>query len=579
MAKKQDSPLLTAVRQRLKQMGGAALRIGYLFCYIIGLITLGWLKAFCRWILRPLRALGRLLWRGLDWLVLRHARAVAAEAKRFAGGFTIARERVAEAGKRGVIIGVLQTLALPWLAIRRHKKALCRIGNLLMPVAAALVLLLVVQFWSKLSFGLQLEYEGESIGYIADERAFDNAAAMVNARACDTEEGTLQVRTPKLTLAVVSEQDVLDEAAICDKIIEASGDEFVEGTGLYVDGTLVATMTSGEELDDLLAARLAEYEAPGRTVSFVQTVEKQDGLFPVSSVVTAEAMSRLLDRADERPTYYTVAEGDTLVGVAAANGTTVKALKAMNPTMSVKDFAPGLVLQVTTVPRRLQVCTVEVSSYEEEVPFKTVTESDPNADEGTRSVKAKGQKGTRRITEETTAIDGEVRTVKQLSSEVLQEPVTEVIVLGAKRYNTGSIYTHGVNIVDGDGVVTGRMMWPVPAVHSMSQRFHGGHSGIDIANGPVTMLNTPIVAADGGTVKEVNTNPYAGYGLYIVIDHGNGLTTLYAHLNSISVARGQPITRGQEIGRGGSTGNSSGPHLHFEVRVDGRCVDPLGYVS
>ena len=100
-----------------------------------------------------------------------------------------------------------------------------------------------------------------------------------------------------------------------------------------------------------------------------------------------------------------------------------------------------------------------------------------------------------------------------------------------------------------------------------------------IANGPVTVLNTPIVAADGGRVTVVNTNPNVGYGIYVVIDHGNGLTTLYAHLKSVNVTVGQKVSRGQEIGRGGSTGWSTGPHLHFEVRVNGRCVNPLKYVS
>lgn len=101
------------------------------------------------------------------------------------------------------------------------------------------------------------------------------------------------------------------------------------------------------------------------------------------------------------------------------------------------------------------------------------------------------------------------------------------------------------------------------------------HGGIDITGG---VFNKPVYASRSGTViAAVWSN--SGYGNYCVIDHGDGYSTVYAHCNSLSVTKGQYVTKGQHIANVGSTGNSTGPHLHFEVRYNGSKQNPLNYVS
>ena len=100
------------------------------------------------------------------------------------------------------------------------------------------------------------------------------------------------------------------------------------------------------------------------------------------------------------------------------------------------------------------------------------------------------------------------------------------------------------------------------------------HAGIDLA-GP---SGTPIYATADGTVSEAGWNN-GGYGRLIKIDHGRGIETRYAHLSAIAVSPGQKITRGQVIGRMGSTGRSTGSHLHYEVRIDGRAVNPIPFMK
>ncbi len=116
------------------------------------------------------------------------------------------------------------------------------------------------------------------------------------------------------------------------------------------------------------------------------------------------------------------------------------------------------------------------------------------------------------------------------------------------------------------------LIWPVsgPVVSPFGQRWGRLHAGIDIAAG----YGTPVVAAASGTV--VTAGWMGGYGNLVVIDHGGGLSTAYAHLSSISASG--TVAQGQVVGAIGCTGHCFGDHLHFEVRVNGSATDPLGYL-
>lgn len=124
------------------------------------------------------------------------------------------------------------------------------------------------------------------------------------------------------------------------------------------------------------------------------------------------------------------------------------------------------------------------------------------------------------------------------------------------------------------GVVnaTGRFAWPLGG--TLTQYYAWYHRGLDIA----TTYGTPIVAADSGRVVVAGWPDNTGYGNRVVIDHGNGFMTLYGHMSVVNVAVGQTVNRGDRIGQEGSTGRSTGPHLHFEIRRSGINVNPLEYL-
>ena len=118
------------------------------------------------------------------------------------------------------------------------------------------------------------------------------------------------------------------------------------------------------------------------------------------------------------------------------------------------------------------------------------------------------------------------------------------------------------------------LIWPVsgPVVSPFGYRWGRLHAGIDIA----VAYGTPIHAAAAGTV--VLAGWVSGYGNYTCIDHGGGMATCYAHQSSYAVSQGASVAQGQVIGYVGCTGHCFGPHLHFEVRINGTPVDPLGYL-
>lgn len=158
--------------------------------------------------------------------------------------------------------------------------------------------------------------------------------------------------------------------------------------------------------------------------------------------------------------------------------------------------------------------------------------------------------------------------------------------------NNSTSQSGTTNTSTGSGDFNGSLTWPVPGHYVISSgyeyRWGSFHQGIDISDG--NTMGAAIVAADSGTVSYVATgctHNYGkdgscgcngGYGNYVLIDHGNGVSTWYAHCSEIYVSPGQSVSRSETIGTAGSTGWSTGAHLHFEVRINGTAVNPTDYL-
>ncbi|MCR4780577.1 MAG: peptidoglycan DD-metalloendopeptidase family protein [Ruminiclostridium sp.] len=164
--------------------------------------------------------------------------------------------------------------------------------------------------------------------------------------------------------------------------------------------------------------------------------------------------------------------------------------------------------------------------------------------------------------------------ITQADRDKAQAALEEEIRRAKERAKNNTVYDEG------------EWTWPLnPSFHLITTYFGydswrgGNHGGIDIGNSGIMGAN--VYASKGGEVLVAKTTYIPGYdyGMYIVIDHGNGYQTLYAHLSAIYVTVGQEVTKGECIGAVGSTGWSTGPHLHFEVRKDGSRIDPFSVVA
>jgi len=142
---------------------------------------------------------------------------------------------------------------------------------------------------------------------------------------------------------------------------------------------------------------------------------------------------------------------------------------------------------------------------------------------------------------------------------------------GIKPYVPRQVFAYNGEVPKGAKKGTGSFAWPMSGY--ITQGFWEGHRAIDIG----APIGTPIVATDSGFVAVAQWSD-VGYGRMVIIDHGNGYQTLYAHMDAYFVEAGQSVAKGQTLGKCGSTGNSTGPHLHFEVIKQGVRRNPFNYL-
>jgi murein DD-endopeptidase MepM/ murein hydrolase activator NlpD len=148
-----------------------------------------------------------------------------------------------------------------------------------------------------------------------------------------------------------------------------------------------------------------------------------------------------------------------------------------------------------------------------------------------------------------------------------------VIPDGTKPFVAAQVPASFVGPAPSDAIKgSGSFSWPTSG--SISQRYWGGHRAVDIGS----WVGAPVKSTDSGYVVLAGGGWNGGYGNHVIIDHGNGYSSLYAHLNSIFVRPGESVSRGQQIGTVGNTGNSTGPHLHFEIRYQGVARNPLNWL-
>jgi murein DD-endopeptidase MepM/ murein hydrolase activator NlpD len=294
-------------------------------------------------------------------------------------------------------------------------------------------------------------------------------------------------------------------------------------------------------------------------VGFVEKVDLKPVKIEPGRVMNSALIEERLLLGSVEQVEHVVVEGDCLSCIAQKYGISVDDIYKNNPGFEGEFLKIGQVLKVTALQPNLTVRTVETKVDSEEVSFKIEYKNDSSMVLGTRKTLTEGISGAKAVTYEIIKENGNIVKKDIISERVLKDPVTKVVAKGTK-------------VVPGVG--TGKFAWPVTGgkiSSSFGKRWGRAHTGIDI-----TSSNRNILAADHGRI--VFAGWKNGYGKTIIIDHGNGYETLYAHLRTISVSTGQKVEKRQKIGIMGNTGRSFGTHLHFEVIRNNVPRNPLTYL-
>jgi murein DD-endopeptidase MepM/ murein hydrolase activator NlpD len=304
--------------------------------------------------------------------------------------------------------------------------------------------------------------------------------------------------------------------------------------GLTIIGLVLAPILASE-YNNFFGDQLesGNFISPNTVLAFSGQIE--------TSTVTTDVRDRVIP--------YVVQSGDTVSQIAEKFGISTDTIRWQNDLKSVNDIKPGQTLEILPVTgilhkvRKGETVYSIAEKYEAnpqaivDFPFNSFTNDETFA---------------LAIGQELVVPDG------VMPQQQLWSPRSYV----AQRTPDAGVVT-----------AAGQFVWP--AGGTLTQRYAWYHKGIDIAN-----RSAPgIVAADSGTVAIAGWPDNSGYGNRVIIDHGNGFQTLYAHLSKTYVQPGQTVNRGDLIGQMGSTGRSTGVHLHFEIRSSGGAQNPLGYLK
>ncbi|BAD42292.1 M23 family metallopeptidase [Symbiobacterium thermophilum] len=418
-----------------------------------------------------------------------------------------------------------------------------------------------------------------SLGLAADlgVRNLQRSQPAAAADGQETGTGTAGAEPDQLASADTTDRERLDIASrqaqgprtARDPLGEPAAAQVVEmkkAAVITVNGEPVVAVAdeaaAREVVDTILNSYRESYLSDATVVeelSFAEAVTWEEGEVAADSIKTVEEAINVLLLGTDKVATYTVASGDTAWDIALEYGLTTDQLAKANPGVDIELLQIGQQLTITYKEPYVHPQSVSQRVVYESIPFAEQRIEDDTLWPWESVVVTPGRSGTREKVIRERRQDGQIVSTEVLSSRVTAEPVTQVRRVGVKQVpDLGS----------------GSLILPVVGEISSyyGPRWGTWHNGIDIA----VPHGTPVRAADSGMVVYRGWN--GNYGNMIEIDHGGGkMVTWYAHLSGFNVSVGQQVNKGDIIGYVGSTGYSTGPHLHFEIRIDGDPVNPLNY--
>ena len=350
---------------------------------------------------------------------------------------------------------------------------------------------------------------------------------------------------------------------------------YIDGYALEIAGTQVAILPTQGDVDKLLKAYQDSYTKPSDTnqiisAEFSESIATKPVEAQPEQVKTIDQALKELTGGKITTTEYTAQENDSWWLIARKNDMRIAEVLAGNPEMTEDSkIQAGQKIKIVSAIPYLTVMSKGTLTSTEPIAYEVVTSSDPELASGSTVVKEEGSDGSKDVTYAYLQKNGETISQEVVGEKVTMEPVTQVVSEGSRLTSVSltRVASRGSNSSTG-------IAWPLRGTINSPYGTRWGklHTGLDIG----ASTGTSYSAAASGTV--VSAGWGGGYGNMILIDHGNGVKTRYAHSSKLLVSVGQHVKQGQRIGLVGSTGNSTGPHLHFEVIINGSTVNPSSYL-
>ncbi|PKM82131.1 MAG: hypothetical protein CVU89_05650 [Firmicutes bacterium HGW-Firmicutes-14] len=439
-------------------------------------------------------------------------------------------------------------------------------------VKTAVIVLLIVCLFSTFIYGntkvaaFALEKDGKQIAVVTDKEAAEIAIVELKAEKTDAWKRRVDVTQKIAFKKIQAKRFDIDKVSGLKPLLNRELTFVAVATGIKVNGEVAVVVKDEQEALDILEQLKGFYNSKEgfkvENIAFRENVELVDVPVALKEVLPAEDALRLLKDGREKKVTHVVESGESLWVIARNYDMHVEDLQKANPSLKGEKLDIGQELNLVAVEPLINVQVTGEITLEEAVPYKVVVKTNKSMWRGTEKVKASGENGLRKVTYRMVMSNGEVVDKEVLNEQVLK-PVKDKVV------------ERGTRIVVASRGGGGKIGWPISGkiTSSYGRRWGRMHTGLDIDG----YKGQPIGAAADG--KVTSTGWEGAYGNMVTIKHDNGLVTRYAHLSKISVSSGDKVERGDLIGYVGSTGRSTGSHLHFEVLSGGKFQNPMNYLK
>lgn len=411
-----------------------------------------------------------------------------------------------------------------------------------------------------------IKVNGAEIGKVKTKKVFDEAIQKLKQKYQDINNTEINFTSEiSLEKTRASAKEIMDDSKLLETLSK-NVKYSVRACSIYVDGQAVATLSTKDAADGVLKEvqkkNFSSMEmSKVKEIGFAEKVELKEEFVDASKISGMDEVLTLLTRGTTEVKTHTIESGETFWTIAKKYNMSLKELEQANPGVNSEKIQIGQVINLIVPKPFISVKTVETITSIEKIQYDQDVEFSGDMYKDQTRVRIKGVYGEKEVTADVTKVNGVEIARTVLSEKVIKEPKTQVLVKGTKdpppKKGTGT--------------------FSYPARGSISSRFGARwgrtHTGVDIA----AAYGSDVKAADGGVVIWVGYD--GGYGKLIKIDHGANYVTYYGHLSKYSVKVGDKVYKGQKIGEVGSTGNSTGPHLHFEIRKNGVPINPLSKLN